>query len=84
MSQDDNWLMSSMSSCYRFSGKATESPEIYSLHERNLRRVNLEKFPYHFLFRIVDDTVRTFVITDGDRRLEFIDLEIRSECSRKK
>ena len=33
-----------------FFQKASEFPEAYETHERDLRRVNLEKFPYHFLF----------------------------------
>ncbi len=34
--------------------KAADSPESYSARERDLRRVNLKRFPCHFLFRIVD------------------------------
>jgi hypothetical protein len=37
-----------------FFKKAAESPEVYSIRERDIRRVNLEKFPFHFLFRIAD------------------------------
>jgi len=48
--------------------KAVESPETYSSRERDIRRVNLEKFPYHFLFRIVDDRVRILVVRHHRRR----------------
>jgi len=35
-----------------FFQKAAGSPEAYRVRERDLRRVNLERFPFHFLFRI--------------------------------
>lgn len=47
--------------------KAAESPESYGIRERDLRRVNLERFPYHFLFRIVDDRVRVLVVRHHNR-----------------
>ena len=34
---------------YRFQ-KAADSPGSYSIREREFRRVNLNRFPYHFLF----------------------------------
>ena len=51
-----------------FFQKAVESPETYSIRERDIRRVNLERFPYHFLFRIVDDRVRILVVRHHRRR----------------
>ena len=36
--------------------------------ERDLRRVYLERFPFHFLFRIVDDRVRILVVRHHGRR----------------
>ena len=45
----------------QFFQNAANNPEAYSLRERDLRRVNLETFPYHFLFRIVNDCVRVLV-----------------------
>jgi plasmid stabilization system protein ParE len=48
--------------------KAAESPETYGIRERDLRRVNLEKFPYHFFFRIVEDRVRILVVRHHRRR----------------
>jgi toxin ParE1/3/4 len=41
---------------------ASEQPESFSIRERDLRRVNLHRFPYHFLFRIVGDAVRILVV----------------------
>jgi hypothetical protein len=37
--------------------RAPERPELFAVRERDLRRVNLQRFPYHFLFRSVGDTV---------------------------
>ena len=48
--------------------KAADSPESYSIRERDLRRVNLTRFPYHFLFRIVEDRVRVLVVRHHKRR----------------
>jgi len=51
-----------------FFQKAAENPEVYSIRAHNLRRVNLQTFPYHFLFRIVDDCVRVLVVRHHSRR----------------
>ena len=45
-----------------FIQKAAASPEGYAVRERDIRRVNLERFPFHFLFRIVEDRVRILVV----------------------
>lgn len=37
--------------------KAVEAPHNYAIHSRDIRRVNLARFPYHFLFRIAGDDV---------------------------
>ena len=42
--------------------QAAESPDSFAIRERGLRRVNLQLFPYHFLFRIVGDVVRILVV----------------------
>lgn len=47
---------------------AADSPEGFSVRERDLRRINLERFPYHFLFRIVDDRVPILVVRHHKRR----------------
>jgi len=51
-----------------FFQKAADSPEAYDIRERDLRRVNLERFPYHFLFRIARDRVRILVVRHHRRR----------------
>ena len=51
-----------------FFEKASESPEAYSVRERDLRRVNLERFPFHFLFRVVNESVRILVVRHHRRR----------------
>ncbi|MBM4264854.1 MAG: hypothetical protein FJ145_25950 [Deltaproteobacteria bacterium] len=47
---------------------AAENPEHFSIRERDIRRVNLDRFPYHFLFRVVDDVVRVLVVRHHRRR----------------
>jgi len=56
---------SELRSCFQ---KAADSPEVYDVRSRDLRRVNLERFPYHFLFRIVSDRVRILVVRHHRRR----------------
>jgi len=51
-----------------FFQKAANSPEAYDIREPDLRRVNLERFPYHFFFRIVGDRVRVLVVRHHRRR----------------
>jgi plasmid stabilization system protein ParE len=51
-----------------FFQKAARSSEAYDICEDNLRRVNLERFPYHFLFRIVRDRVLVLVVRHHRRR----------------
>ena len=51
-----------------FFQKAADSPESYDISGGDLRRVNLERFPYHFLFRIVPDRVRILVVRHHRRR----------------
>lgn len=50
---------------------ATARPEAFSIRERDLRRVNLHRFPYHFLFRIAGDTVRILVVRHHRRHPTF-------------
>jgi toxin ParE1/3/4 len=40
-----------------FLSEAAAQPESFAVRERDVRRVNLHRFPYHFLFRIVGDVV---------------------------
>ena len=51
-----------------FFQKAADSPKAYDIREHDLRRVNLERFPYHFLFRILGDRVRILVVRHHRRR----------------
>jgi len=51
-----------------FFTKAADSPESYAIRARDLRRVNLDRFPYHFLYRIVNDKVRILVVRHHRRR----------------
>jgi len=51
-----------------FFQKAAHSPEAYDVSEHGLRRVNLERFPYHFLFRLLQDRVRILVVRHHRRR----------------
>ncbi|HMO66871.1 MAG TPA: type II toxin-antitoxin system RelE/ParE family toxin [Verrucomicrobiota bacterium] len=52
----------------RFMVKASERPGSCSIRQRDLRRVNLDRFPYHFLFRIVDAEVRILIVRHHRRR----------------
>ncbi len=42
--------------------KAAERHESFAIREGDLRRANMSRFPYHFLFRVVGDTVRVLVV----------------------
>jgi len=37
-------------------------PESFPIRERDIRRANLRRFPYHFLFRMTSDAVRILVV----------------------
>jgi plasmid stabilization system protein ParE len=50
-----------------FMHEAAARPESFSIRERDIRRVNLQRFPYHFLFRIAGDTVRVLVVRHHGR-----------------
>jgi plasmid stabilization system protein ParE len=45
-----------------FMSEAATKPESFAIRHRDLRRVNLARFPYHFLFRIVTGSVRVLVV----------------------
>lgn len=47
--------------------EASERPESFSIRERKLRRANLRRFPYHFLFRVVGDSVKVLVVRHHSR-----------------
>jgi len=48
--------------------QAAERSGSFSIRERDIRRVNLRRFPYHFLFRVVGDVVRILVVRHHSRR----------------
>jgi toxin ParE1/3/4 len=54
-----------------FMVKAVSDPERYSIRMRDIRRVNLHRFPYKFLFRIVRDDIRILVVRHNRRRPNF-------------
>ncbi len=55
----------------RFVAEAGERPESFSIRERDIRRVNLRRFPYHFLFRVVGDSIRILVVRHHRRHPSF-------------
>jgi plasmid stabilization system protein ParE len=42
--------------------EAAKRPEAFAICERDIRRANLRRFPYHFLFRMTRDAVRILVV----------------------
>jgi plasmid stabilization system protein ParE len=50
-----------------FAEEAADRPEAFAVRERDIRRVNFKRFPYHFLFRIVDDCIRILVVRHHSR-----------------
>ena len=56
------------SELWSFLHKAVNSPEGYAIRERDIRRVNLDRFPFHFLYRIVDERVRILAVRHHRRR----------------
>lgn len=47
--------------------RATTKPEQYSIRHGDIRRANLQRFPYHFLFRIVGDASRILGVRHHSR-----------------
>lgn len=45
-----------------FINLAAANPQRFHFDEKGLRRVNLLRFPYHFLFREIDDGLRITVV----------------------
>jgi plasmid stabilization system protein ParE len=46
----------------RLMREAAKRPEAFAIRERDIRRANLRRFPYHFLFRATGDAVRILVV----------------------
>lgn len=51
--------------------KAANEPLRFRIYERDLRRANLARFPYHFLFRVKGDTIRVLVVRHNSRHPGF-------------
>ena len=47
--------------------EATHRPTTFAVRVRDIRRVDLRRFPYHFLFRIIGDSVRILVVRHHHR-----------------
>lgn len=54
-----------------FVEEAAVRPESFAIRERDIRRANLRRFPYHFLFRIAGDSVRILVVRHHRRHPAF-------------
>ena len=52
-------FLAELRSCFN---RAAEAPRAYARQDGDLQRVNLDRFPYHFLFRVVDNRVRVLVV----------------------
>ncbi len=50
-----------------FMVEASERPESFAIRERDIRRVNLHRFPCHFLFLSTGDVVRILVVRHHSR-----------------
>jgi hypothetical protein len=46
---------------------AAARPESFAIREGDIRRVNLYRFPYHFLFPIVGHAIRILVVRHHTR-----------------
>jgi len=46
---------------------AAARPTSFAIRKRDIRRVNLNRFPYHFLFRVVGDEIRILVVRHHGR-----------------
>jgi plasmid stabilization system protein ParE len=46
---------------------AAARPNSFAIRKRDIRRVNLNRFPYHFLFRVVEDEIRILVVRHHGR-----------------
>ena len=51
--------------------KAKENPKHFHFDQSGLRRCNLDRFPYHFLYDIRDDYIRVWVLRFNGRSPKF-------------
>lgn len=52
-------------------GKACANPQFFHFDSSGLRRCNLDRFPYHFLYDICSDFIRIWVIRHDQRNPKF-------------
>jgi plasmid stabilization system protein ParE len=50
---------------------AARRPDRYHFFKADLRRTNLKRFPYHFLYRVVGDCVRVLVVRHHRRHSDY-------------
>jgi toxin ParE1/3/4 len=53
-----------------FIQRAASNPQRFHFETRDRRRVNLRRFPYHFLFREIPDGIRITVVRHHKQRPE--------------
>ena len=53
-----------------FISQAAANPHQFHFETRDRRRVNLRRFPYHFLFRDIPDGIRVTVVRHHKQRPE--------------
>jgi plasmid stabilization system protein ParE len=51
--------------------RAADQPLRFRIQERDFRRANLTRFPYHFLFRLKADGIRVLVVRHNSRHPSF-------------
>lgn len=51
--------------------KATENPQFFHFDASGLRRCNLYRFPYHFLYDVRDSGVRVWVLRHDKQKPSF-------------
>ena len=49
--------------------QAAETPEAFAIREHDFRRVNLQRFPYHFFARVVCGVLRILVVAPSQKTL---------------
>jgi hypothetical protein len=52
-------------------GKVARNPKYFHFDHSGLRRCNLDRFPYHFLYDINNGFVRVWVLRHNSRRPKF-------------
>ena len=51
--------------------RAADQPGAFAVREHDLRRANLPRFPYHFLFRVKADVLRVLVVRHHRRHPDY-------------